>query len=100
RPTQRAVMKIRELKRRLTWLWRFAQSRLQDHGIEGDRSALWIFDTIRQPDGGVLKEHMEAIARTNGLRLRSFGPRGATGADLFRTILKFIGVLGSAFRAD
>lgn len=63
-----------EAKRRLVWLWRLTSSDLVAE-TEGAISGLWLFDTLDAPDGYRLKQHMLALARKEGLRLFSLGPR-------------------------
>jgi hypothetical protein len=71
---------IRELKRRVVWLWRLATSAVQPEWVAGDRTALWLFDTRHAPDGYVLKKQLTALAQRQNLRLVSFGPRSGISA--------------------
>jgi hypothetical protein len=90
-----------EFKRRLTWLWRLSCSRLSEYIVEdGCVSALWVFDTAHQPDGGVLRPCMEEVARREGLRLRSFGPRRAVFSERVYRIAEFVSRLSCVLRAD
>lgn len=63
-----------EAKRRLAWHGRLDRSILRLEADAGGRSALWVFDTVRGPDGYALQNRMVALARREGLKLFSFGP--------------------------
>lgn len=90
-----------ELKRRLTWLWRLSSSSVSEHIIDGGcTSAFWVFDTAHQPDGGILRPYMEQVARREGLRLRSFGPRRATISERLNQIAKFVSQVGYVLHVD
>ena len=85
---------VLELKRRLIWLWRLCLSELVEHQVAGGRlRALWVFDTLHQPDGAVLREYVEDIARRERLRLHSFGPRRCS---IFKEVRASIALLGEA----
>lgn len=90
-----------ELKRRMTWLWRLSCSRLSKHIInDGCVSALWVFDTVNQPDGGVLQAYMKMVAHREGLRLKSFGPGNALFSERLQHIAEFISRLGCLLHQD
>ena len=90
-----------EFKRRLSWLWRLSCSCPSENIIvDGCVSALWVFDTTHQPDGGVLRPYMEEVARREGLRLRFFGPRRAEFSEWVCRIVGFVSRLGCVLRAD
>lgn len=65
-----------EAKRRLAWEARLIRSSLRIEADEGDRAALWVFDSQRGPDGYALRDMMLTLARRERLKLFSFGPRG------------------------
>lgn len=82
-------MSLLEFKRRLAWLWRLALSE-PVRECDGATSALWVFDTIAQPDGAVLRPHVRSIAMRESLNLISFGPRKVTATRLLRALQEIV----------
>lgn len=79
-----------DLKRKFVWLWRFSCSTIKNHCPDSLKpSALWIFDTLNQPDGSVLEPLVEKVALREGLQLYSFGPRYVPLGKRFKQIFTF-----------
>lgn len=77
-----------EAKRRLAWEIRLRRSSLVLEVDEGERNALWVYDTLSGPDGYRLRDLMHMLARREGLRLYSFGPRERAGPPTIAPVLQ------------
>lgn len=78
---------MRELHRRFNWIWRIARSQF---GIvtSGAVPALWVFDTIKHPDGAVMRPYVRVVAEQNDLALWSYGPSSWRWSGAFATLLR------------
>lgn len=61
-------------RRRLAWHRRLTMASCRPEINAGARPALWIFDSLRGPDGYALRAQMHALATREGLNLHAFGP--------------------------
>lgn len=68
------IDRIVAARRRLAWRRRLAASSLRHEVAAGARRALWIFDSLRGPDGYALRDQMFALAAREKLDLYAFGP--------------------------
>jgi len=93
------MKELLELKRRLTWLWRLASCSTRVLS-EGKTRAVWLYDTMHQPDGAVLRTHVTAVGKKNNLNLTACGPDRLNLTSILRTLVSFFSSLSLAIDRD
>jgi len=93
------MMTLKEAKRRLTWLWRLACSRVI-YVCSGKTPAIWLYDTVDQPDGAVLRSYAHSIARNTGLELSEFGPSRLAFGNIIGTMDQFFSLVRYVAASD
>lgn len=102
------IDQIVKIRRCINWRRILLMSSCRQEINAGPRSALWVFDSLRGPDGYAMRNQMHALAIREGLNLFAFGPfndgRSVTRSSSLRgsfdrLIVERIGASASACNA-